>query len=46
MSKIKLDIFIKELEGLCKANNVWYNVTREMKPDLKTVRVEISVKIK
>jgi hypothetical protein len=46
MDKIKLDIFIKELEDLCKANNAWHNITREMKPDLKTVRVEISVKIK
>lgn len=34
------------IESECKSNDgVWVNITHEKKPDLKTIKLEVSIKI-
>jgi hypothetical protein len=35
----------QELEKICDAKKVWMVVTHERRPDLKAIKVEVSIKI-
>jgi hypothetical protein len=37
--------FQKVIEQICRQGGVWVVVTHESKPDLKAIRIELSVKI-
>ena len=45
MTKEEATKFQKNIESVCKAFNVWYTVTHMRKPDLKSIKMELSIKV-
>lgn len=45
MTNTEAVIVQQEIQKLCEQRGLWYKVEHECKPDLKMIRIEISVKV-
>lgn len=45
MKKSEALVLQQKIEALCKKNDQWVDVKHEQRPELKMIRMEISIKI-
>jgi len=45
MTPVQALITERELEALCRKNQLWYEVSKSHRPELKIIKYEIQIKV-